>query len=91
MIYWFTGQPCAGKTTLAKKLHRIKPNAFMIDGDDLRDLTINKDPRILGYGDLFDNYTYAEKRTRNFYERYMNGESLDSDWVNSSDFENPPD
>ena len=48
MIYWFTGQPCAGKTTLAKKLHRIKPNAFMIDGDDLRDLTINKDYSING-------------------------------------------
>jgi len=57
----------------------------------IEDLTINKDPRILGYGDLFDNYTYAEKRTRNFHERYMNGESLDSDWVNSTDFENPPD
>ena len=57
----------------------------------IEDLKINKDPRILGYGDLFDNYTYAEKRTRNFYERYMNGESLDSDWVNPSDFENPPD
>ena len=48
MIYWFTGQPCAGKTTLAKKLHRIKPNAFMIDGDDLRDLTVNKDYSING-------------------------------------------
>jgi arylsulfatase A-like enzyme len=57
----------------------------------IEDLTKNKDPRVLGYGDLFDNYTYAEKRTRNFYERYMNGESLDSDWVNSSDFENPSD
>lgn len=48
MIYWFTGQPCAGKTTLAKKLHYIKPNAFMIDGDDLRDLTTNKDYSING-------------------------------------------
>jgi len=48
MIYWFTGQPCAGKTTLAKKLHYIKPNAFMIDGDDLRELTTNKDYSING-------------------------------------------
>ena len=48
MIYWLTGQPCAGKTTLAKKLHYIKPNAFMIDGDDLRDLTTNKDYSING-------------------------------------------
>ena len=43
MIYWFTGQPCAGKTTLAKKLHYIKPTAFMIDGDDMRELFSNKD------------------------------------------------
>ena len=50
-------------------------------------LTKNKDPRITGEGDIFDNYIYAEKRTRNFYKRFMNGESLDSDWVNPSDFE----
>ncbi len=43
MIYWFTGQPCAGKTTLAKKLHYIKPTAFIIDGDDMRELFSNKD------------------------------------------------
>ena len=53
----------------------------------VKDLTKNKDPRIIGEGDIFDNYIYAEKRTRNFYERFMNGESLDSDWVNPSDFE----
>ena len=78
-------------------IENIAPNnKYSFIKDSLRkvlieDLTINKDPRILGYGDLFDNYTYAEKRTRNFYERYMNGELLDSDWVNPSDFENPPD
>ena len=48
MIYWFTGQPCAGKTTLANKLHYIKPDAFRIDGDDLRELTTNKDYSING-------------------------------------------
>jgi len=58
MIYWFTGQPCAGKTTLAKKLHYIKPNAFMIDGDDLRDLTTNKDYSING---RVNNVTTAQK------------------------------
>lgn len=48
MIYWFTGQPAHGKTILAQKLHKLKPNAFMIDGDDLRDLTTNKDYSING-------------------------------------------
>jgi adenylylsulfate kinase len=49
MIYWFTGQPCAGKTVLSRYLHshlKIKP--FLIDGDDLRDLTTNKDYSING-------------------------------------------
>lgn len=49
MIYWLTGQPCAGKTTLAKMLeNHIKDNVYLIDGDDLRDLTTNKDYSING-------------------------------------------
>ena len=43
MIYWFTGQPCAGKTTLADLLKKEKPGAFRIDGDDMRELFSNKD------------------------------------------------
>lgn len=48
MIYWFTGQPCAGKTTLADKLKERLPNAFRIDGDDIRELLSNKDYSIKG-------------------------------------------
>ena len=48
MIYWFTGQPCAGKTVLANKLKREKPRAFRIDGDDMRELFSNKDYSING-------------------------------------------
>ena len=49
MIYWFTGQPAHGKTTLAKMLeNHIKDNVYLIDGDDLRDLTTNKDYSING-------------------------------------------
>jgi adenylylsulfate kinase len=49
MIYWFTGQPCAGKTTLAKLLqHELPVAPFMIDGDDMRDLFSNKDYSIKG-------------------------------------------
>ena len=52
MIYWFTGQPGAGKTTLAKALiNRIDPHSLNygstktihIDGDGLRDLFQNFD------------------------------------------------
>lgn len=47
MIYWFTGQPGAGKTTLAKKLLTVlskksHKHPIHIDGDDLRDLFNNK-------------------------------------------------
>lgn len=47
MIYWFTGQPGHGKTTLAKalisQLKRGGYKPYHIDGDDLRSLTTNKD------------------------------------------------
>jgi len=44
MIYWFTGQPGAGKTTLAYMLstHLFK-NAINVDGDDIREIFDNKD------------------------------------------------
>ena len=49
MIYWFTGQPCAGKTVLANMLKvEHLPNAFRIDGDDMRELFSNKDYSIKG-------------------------------------------
>ena len=43
MIFWFTGQPGSGKTTLAKALIGKMESAFHIDGDDLRDLSANVD------------------------------------------------
>jgi adenylylsulfate kinase-like enzyme len=44
-IFWFTGQPASGKTTLANNLltHFGKENTIIIDGDDLRDIFQNKD------------------------------------------------
>lgn len=45
MIYWFTGQPGAGKTTLCQylKLNKFKRKCIHIDGDDMRDVFQNKD------------------------------------------------
>ena len=48
MIFWLTGQPGAGKTTLAKELRSEiieykGESCFHIDGDDIRDLFDNKD------------------------------------------------
>jgi len=48
MIYWFTGQPCSGKTTLAEALiNDSSDNCIHIDGDGLRE--------------LFQNFDYSEK------------------------------
>ena len=43
MIFWFTGQPGSGKTTLGKALIEKLGEAFHIDGDDLRGLSANVD------------------------------------------------
>ncbi|MDX1617579.1 MAG: sulfatase [Balneolaceae bacterium] len=47
------------------------------------------DPRVLGNGEVFDNYPYANEQHRNFYRRYMSGElgASDAGWVNPSDFD----
>ena len=46
----------------------------------------DKDPRILGRGDIFDTYPYSED-TRNFYNRFMSGEPLKAGWINPTDIE----
>jgi len=48
MIYWFTGQPGAGKTVLCKALKefletKFYKNVIHIDGDDIREIFDNKD------------------------------------------------
>ena len=48
MIYWLTRQPAHGKTVLADMLKQKLPNAYRIDGDDMRELFANKDYSIKG-------------------------------------------
>ena len=48
MLFWVTGQPAHGKTVLANKLKEVLPNAFRIDGDEMRELFTNKDYTING-------------------------------------------
>ena len=63
-IIWLTGQPGSGKTTIGKaikeRLALSNPNieCMLIDGDDLRDIIINKD--------------YSEKGRRNNITLAMN-------------------
>ena len=70
MIYWFTGQPGAGKTVLSRYLHsHLKMNPFLIDGDDLRELTTNKDYSING---RVNNVNIAQK-----IAHYLHNQSRD--------------
>ena len=44
MIYWLTGQPGAGKTTLANwMISALQGSAILVDGDDIREIFDNKD------------------------------------------------
>ena len=44
MIYWLTGQPGAGKTTMGTWIQSSFPNkSIIIDGDDIRNIFQNKD------------------------------------------------
>jgi arylsulfatase A-like enzyme len=52
-----------------------------------RELKEQDDPRMSGRGHVFDEYPYADKNHKDFYERYMKGEKLRPGWVNESDFE----
>ena len=54
------------------------------------ELKQQQDPRMSGQGHLFDQYIYADKTTRDFYNRYMAGEEIQAGWVNQSDFEKSP-
>jgi hypothetical protein len=51
------------------------------------DLTHQGDPRVLGNGNVFDQYPYSGENVRNFYSRYRGGEKIETHWVNPSDFE----
>lgn len=54
------------------------------------ELIVQKDPRALGKGAIFEGYQYSDARTRDFYQRFMKGEKIKAGWVNETDFESKP-
>jgi len=96
MEYW---QLSFGKR-VEEELYNIEKDPFCMDNlaDDknyeeiktnLADkmkqkLTEQNDPRILGDGDIFDNYEYSGA-VKNYYNRYMSGEKVPAGWVNKTD------
>ena len=51
------------------------------------ELEAQADPRLLGRGDVFDNYPFAAAELRGFYERQLRGEKLVAHWILESDVE----
>lgn len=70
----------ANAQSLAAK--KSEMNALLI-----AELKNQGDPRVLGDGDIFDNYEYAHPSTKGFYERFKDGEKMKTGWVNPSDYE----
>lgn len=54
------------------------------------ELKAQRDPRMFGRGQIFEEYLYADPGLRGFYERFMAGEKLTAGWVTPSDFEPKP-
>ncbi len=50
-----------------------------------KELVRQGDPRVLGNGDVFDNYPTSVNA--NLYERFIKGEKVNTGWINDSDFE----
>ncbi|MBX3744412.1 MAG: sulfatase [Verrucomicrobiae bacterium] len=53
-------------------------------------LRAQEDPRILGDGDIFDRYPYAQPAQAHFHERLLRGEDVRAPWVHPTDFEPLP-
>lgn len=51
------------------------------------ELRAQQDPRVLGNGNVFDEYPHANEKMRGYYEKQMQGQKMPADWVNASDFE----
>ncbi len=79
-----TDPECMVNLAAKKEYQKIKAT---LKKEMTEKLTVQKDPRILGNGAIFDTYKYADAKNQNFYERYMRGEKMKAGWVNKTDFE----
>jgi N-sulfoglucosamine sulfohydrolase len=60
--------------------------AEALKAEQAEKLTAQSDPRMLGNGDLFMTYPYAEEN-RGLNEKIMAGQKVNTGWVYDSDFE----
>jgi N-sulfoglucosamine sulfohydrolase len=59
----------------------------MLQTQLLSQLESQHDPRMFGEGAIFDLYRHGRDYTRNYYNRYMQGEQIEARWINETDFE----
>jgi arylsulfatase A-like enzyme len=57
-----------------------------LSGELKEKLALQGDPRIMGNGDIFDNYLY-KGAVQNYYNRFMSGEKVPAGWVSETDYE----
>lgn len=84
-LYDVKADPDCVNNLAASDTHRALKN--LLAAQLVAELTLQRDPRILGETNYFDEVEYVNPGTRNFYERYMRGEKLSAGWVSPSDFE----
>lgn len=78
---------CMNNLAAEKDLKTIKAS---LKNQLMSELRNQNDPRTLGRGEVFDNYPFADKRTKDFHRRFTAGEKIRAGWVNPTDFEKAP-
>lgn len=66
-------------------LPQFKPIAKAMEKEMESKLRAEGDLRMLGYGHVYEQYPFAQ--VNGFYERYLQGEKINTGWVNPSDYE----
>ncbi|MEZ5103656.1 MAG: sulfatase [Draconibacterium sp.] len=74
---------CMNNLAYKKEFSQIKDR---LQAKMKQKLTKQNDPRILGNGNIFDNYPY-QGAVRNYYNRFISGENIPAGWVNKSDYD----
>lgn len=75
-------EDCMNNLAYKKEFQKIKNQLRKLLESNLKK---QGDPRMFGKGAIFDNY--PPNNGANLYEKYMNGEKVNTGWINDSDFE----
>ena len=59
---------------------------MILEQEMIEKLIEQGDPRVMGEGEIFDNYPY-HGAVQNYYNRYIAGEDVPAGWVNKTDYD----